>query len=85
MRVVRGEVRDAYSRDGETVLMIDTTVMLLSPLASLIWDVCDSARTEDELVAVLVDAFGAPPGGDPLTYVRETIESLEAAGALSRL
>ena len=33
----------------------------------------------------LVDAFGAPPGGDPLIYVRETIESLEAAGALSRL
>lgn len=85
MRVVRGEVRDAYSRDGETVLMIDTTVMLLSPLASLIWESCDPAASIDDLVAVTVEAFGTPPDGDARSHVTTVLDALESAGAIRQV
>jgi hypothetical protein len=85
MRFVRGEVRDAYSRDGETVLMIDTTVLLLSPLASVIWDSCDSPASADEIEVVATGVFGAPPDGNARSHVDAALESLKSVGAIWEL
>jgi len=82
MRVSRGSITDAVTRDGETVVMVGDQVMLLSPLASAALARIDGDTDVAVVGAALVEMFGAPPDGDPISMTLSVLQDLSAAGVV---
>lgn len=77
MRARRLPVADRVDRDGESVVLVGREVVRLSALATALLDECWGWAEEERLVAVLVERFGAPPGGgDPAALVAEALATL---------
>lgn len=82
----RAPVADEVTRDGETVVMLGGQVILLSPLASAVWQwMSESAAVAaSQLVDLLVDRFGVPDGVDPEIATEAVVDDLVAVGLLIR-
>ena len=77
MRVRRLPVADRVDRDGESVVLVDREVVRLSAVATALLDACPDWTEEERLVAVLVERFGPPPGGeDPVLLVDRALATL---------
>lgn len=64
MKVRRLEILDSVTRDGETAVMVNTHVVVLSELASAAFALIDGSVDVDDVTRALVEQFGAPPGVD---------------------
>jgi hypothetical protein len=73
-------VLDAWSADGETVLLLDGRILLLSALAAVAWHAMTAGAWTpvEALAAVLVDCFGEPE--DPEAAMAAVVAELSAAG-----
>ena len=77
MRARRLPVADRVDRDGESVVLVGREVVRLSALATALLDACPDWTEEEQLVAVLLDRFGPPPGGgDPVVLVQDALTAL---------
>jgi hypothetical protein len=84
MRATRREVDDEYAEDGQYALLVDQEIVVLSPLASLVWTLlADGPRTASELVPPLVEAFGTPEGSSPDELTDVCLEQLAAQGLVT--
>ena len=80
---VQSAVRESYSEDGETAVLLDDQVLVLSPLAAFIVSAAGAAGVEVErLHDALVAEFGASPTEDPLAATRAAVEALVQTGVL---
>ncbi|MFC8501951.1 hypothetical protein ACFUC1_06295 [Pedococcus sp. NPDC057267] len=85
MRARRLPVADRVDRDGESVVLVGREVVRLSALATTLLDACPDWTEEERLVAVLVERFGAPPGGDdPAVLVARALDTLTGHGLVER-
>ncbi|MFW6776033.1 hypothetical protein ACOACO_17240 [Nocardioides sp. CPCC 205120] len=79
-----GRVRDVYPGDEECAVMVDATVLVLSPLAGALVELVG----EDGWVPVptvatgLVERFGAPPDGDALGGTLAALHELAEQGVV---
>lgn len=85
MRARRLPVADRVDRDGESVVLVGHEVVRLSALATALLDACAEWTEEERLVSLLVDRFGAPPGGgDPAVLVSGALTTLATHGLVER-
>ncbi|HHU40146.1 MAG TPA: hypothetical protein GXZ45_12810 [Propionibacterium sp.] len=76
-------VVDRLERDGRTLLLLEHRVIELSPLALATYDAAsEGVAGLEDLVAVLVAEFGAPPEGDASEGVRRVVDELVGLGLL---
>ncbi len=76
MRVRRRAFVDEYVEDGESAVMIEDRIVVLSPLATAMLSAMGSDWVEvSGLAADLGRVFGAPPDGVPV--VEATEEALQ--------
>jgi hypothetical protein len=78
VRVRRCSVRDEYTEDGVSVVLVEENVMVLSALATDLLHRISSSGTDLEVIAAgLVDTFGPPPGPDDgLVATRSAVQEL---------
>ncbi|WP_277499731.1 MULTISPECIES: hypothetical protein [unclassified Nocardioides] len=84
-----GRVRDVYPGTGdaghdETAVMVDATVLVLSPLAGVLVELVgdDGWVPVATVAAGLVERFGAPPDGDALAGTRTALADLAEQGVV---
>ena len=83
MRLRRGEVKDWYVEHGESAVLIEGHVLVLSPLATHVLEVLGSAwASTDVVVERLVEHFGEPASGDADALARAAIETLVEWGVV---
>ena len=81
MRLRRGEIVDWYVEDGESAVLVEDHVLVLSRLATrLLEDLGSDWVSIDVVVERLVDHFGEPPAGGADAMARETIDVLAEWG-----
>jgi hypothetical protein len=81
MRLRRGEIVDWYVENGESAVLVEDHVLVLSRLATrLLEDVGSDWVSIDVVVGRLVDHFGEPPSGGADTLALETIDVLAEWG-----
>ncbi|MBA2954562.1 hypothetical protein GON03_09525 [Nocardioides sp. MAH-18] len=81
---VQSAVLESYEEDGETAVLLDDQVLVLSPLAAFIVAAAGAGGVEvEDLHVALVAEFGAPPTDDPLAATRGAVETLIQTGALT--
>ena len=82
MKTRRLPFLDEYVEDGESAVLIDERVMVLSPLATTILAAADGGWVDVEEVAeALLAAFGPPPdGADLLSTTESAVLELAAQG-----
>lgn len=73
-------VVDRLDRDGRTLLLLERRVIEVSPLALAAHLASVEGIELADLTRHLVDAFGAPPEGDPSDHVRRLVEQLATLG-----
>lgn len=85
MKVRRVPWLDEYVEDGESAVLVEDQVFVLSPLAtSLLAAIGGSVRDVAEVAGVLGDAFGAPPDGTALVDATEAaVRELAAQGLVT--
>lgn len=83
MRVRRLEILDSVTRDGETAVMVNTRVVVLSELASAAFALIEGSIDVDEVTRVLVEQFGAPPGVDPREATLTLLGELSGQGLVA--
>lgn len=80
---IRRPLADVLEVDGESlVLLEDSRVVRLSPIATTILDLTATARAVDDLVAAVEDRFGPPDDAGTMDAVRGVVADLVAAGVL---
>lgn len=85
MRVRRLPVADRVDRDGACVVLVGSTVVRLSPVATLLLDRCADWTEVDTLEGHLVAELGDPPDGvDAQQAAESTVDALVAQGLLER-
>lgn len=83
--VLRARYDDALSRNGRTLVLIDSTVLLLSEVSSAALRHAADGVTVGELGELLFEEFGAPPGDrDVPLATRQIIAALEVSGLVER-
>lgn len=82
MIVRRRPYLDEYVEGGESAVLIDDQVFVLSPLATTILAVIgDRSASVTEVADVLLDAYGEPPdGSDLVAATTSALESLAESG-----
>lgn len=84
--VLRARYDDALTRNGRTLVLIDTTVLLLSEVSSAALRHAAHGVTVGELGELLLDEFGVPPGDrDVPLATRQIIAALEVSGLVERM
>lgn len=80
---LRRPLVDILEVDGEAlVLLEDSRVVRLSPIATAILDLTATAREVDDLAAAVEDRFGPPDDGGTTEAVRGVVADLVVAGVL---
>lgn len=81
--ITRADWTDWYVDDDESAVFVDGQVIVLSTLATFVLkSVGKDGATVAALEAALVEAFGAPDGGDATAATLETVATLVEAGVL---
>ncbi|MGO0575922.1 hypothetical protein [Ornithinimicrobium panacihumi] len=80
---VRGH--DELHHEGESLVLLDGEVKRISVLGTLLRELTHEPRTTEELVAGLVEAFGAPADGSAEEMTRQAVDTMVEAGLLTRL
>lgn len=82
--VRRTSVQDAIAgADGDLLLFVSGSVVRLSGIGPLIWEIAHEWIGIDAVTRNVVDAIGHPPDGvDAVSVVRATLDELAAAGVL---
>jgi hypothetical protein len=86
VKVSRLPVRDEYTEDGETVVLLqDGRVVALTPVPSAVLAlVDDGARDVAELTERVVAEFGAPPGTDrPESAIEQVLAGMSELGLVA--
>jgi hypothetical protein len=85
MKVRRVPWLDEYVEGGESAVLIEDQVFVLSPLATtLLAAIGDSVVDVAEVAGVLGDTFGAPPDGADLVDATEVaVRELAARGLVT--
>ena len=85
MKLRRVPWLDEYVEDGESAVLIEDRVFVLSPLAtSLLAAIGRSSRDVAEVAGVLGESFGAPPDGTDLVEATEAaVRELAAQGLVT--
>lgn len=73
-------VIDRLSRGDRTLLLLEHTVVELSPLALAAYDAASGGAGWDALTRTLVETFGTPPEGDAGEGVRRVVDELVGLG-----
>jgi hypothetical protein len=76
VKIRRREAADVLERDGETAVLIDGSVILLSELSAAIYALCESPTEDVALARELETQFGAPVGGSVLQATRGALSEL---------
>ena len=83
MRLRRGEIVDWYVEHGESAVLVEDHVLVLSPLATRILEVVsDGWVSREVIVDDLVDHFGAPAAGSADALACETFNALAEWGVV---
>jgi hypothetical protein len=83
--VVVARYDDAISSEGRTLVLHESTVLLLSEVSSAALHHAIGGITVADLGARLLDEFGPPPqGGDVPHVTRQIVAALEWHGLLTR-
>ena len=84
MRVARRPVDDEYAEGGQCALLVEQEIVVLSPLASLVWTLLAAGpKATHELVPALVEAFGTPEGSSAEALTDACLEQLAAQGLVT--
>ena len=82
MKVRRRPAADVLVRDGETAILVDSTIVRLSELSTLLYAECSTEKTSAQLSRSLETEFGAPPDLPALEATEQVIEEMVAHGVL---
>ena len=81
---VRGrEFLDQYVEDGESAVLVDDKVFVLSSLATTILESADDWTSVPDVAAQLESVYGAPPEGDLMDATTTAVETLVEQGLLA--
>lgn len=80
MTITALPVVDRLERDGRTLLLLEHTVVELSPLALAAYDTASTGVTIAVLSEELVNLFGQPADGDVRGAVARTVGELTTLG-----
>ena len=64
MLISRADVTDIWFEEGEALVIVEDSVIRLSPLAVAIWDVLETPSELEELGSELGALIGPPPQGN---------------------
>ena len=84
MRVQRREATDILTRDGETAVLIDGTVLRLSELGARVFALTEHMVEVGRLASDLEALFGAPEGSTSLEATERVVTELIGHGLLER-
>jgi len=84
MRLTRVEPVDALAVGDETLLLFESQLVRLSPLAQAIFDLAAGGASVDDLAAELERRFGAPPEGTVRAATLAAVEELVGLGVVRR-
>ncbi|QQY15943.1 nitrate ABC transporter [Cutibacterium avidum] len=76
MLISRADVTDIWFEEGEALVIVEDSVMRLSPLAVAIWDVLEAPLELEELGSELEALIGPPPQGTMTEILTTTVEDL---------
>jgi PqqD family protein of HPr-rel-A system len=83
--ISRGEITDFLVADGESLALLESTVLRLGPVATVILQLLEQGPSTEEQVARALEAeFGAPPEGSLRDAVEEQLNVLATAGLITR-
>lgn len=85
MKVRRREATDVLTRDGETALLIDDTVLRLSDLSAAIYDLSENVIAMNRLARALETRFGAPATSTSLEATEQAVAELIRHGVLAQV
>ena len=72
---------DEYVEQGESAVLVDDQVYVLSPLATTVLAAIGDGQVEvADIAAVLGEVHGAPPGGDLVLATAEAVRTLAVQG-----
>ena len=76
MKVQRREATDILTRDGETALLLDATVLRLSELSAAIYALTEDPVEVSRLAADLESRFGAPEASTSREATEQAVAEL---------
>ncbi|AOG28179.1 nitrate ABC transporter [Cutibacterium avidum] len=76
MLISRADVTDIWFEEGEALVIVEDSVIRLSPLAVAIWDVLEAPLELEELGTELSALIGPPPQGTMPEILTTFIEDL---------
>lgn len=72
---------DEYVEAGESAVLLEHRVLVLSPMATTILATIGEGEVDVATIAAVLEAtFGAAPGGDSVAATRAALESLAEKG-----
>ena len=83
VKVRRREFLDQYVEDGESAVLVDDKVYVLSALATTIIEAAGDWTSVPEVAAQLESVYGAPPEGDLVDATATAVETLVEQGLLT--
>ena len=80
----RTDVRSRELPNGEAALMTpdDEVLILLNPLGVVVWELCDGARSVDEIAATLAGQFTSVTAEQIAADVAQLVVELQRLGVL---
>ncbi|GAA4403406.1 hypothetical protein GCM10023153_33400 [Ornithinibacter aureus] len=82
MKVQRRDATDVLTRDGETAVLIEGTVLRLSELSAAVYSLTAHAVEVSRLAGELERRFGAPAGCSALEATEAAVAELVRRGVL---
>jgi hypothetical protein len=79
---IESAIRESYEEDGETAILLDDQVLVISPLAAAIVSMAADGVDVVDLHEALIERFGVPPTDDPLQTTRAIVADLVQTGML---
>lgn len=76
MLISRADVTDIWFEEGEALVIVEDSVIRLSPLAVAIWDVLETPSELEELGSELEALIGPPPQDNMIAILTTFIEDL---------
>ncbi|MBS5744746.1 nitrate ABC transporter [Cutibacterium avidum] len=76
MLISRADVTDIWFEEGEALVIVEDSVIRLSPLAVAIWGVLETPSELEELGSELEALIGPPPQGNMIEILTTSIEDL---------
>lgn len=84
MTICRAEVTDILTADDEALVIVEDSVIRLSPLSTMIWELLADPLTPEELADEMSRLIEPPPSAPMVGALSPIIDSLCEYGVLIR-